>query len=530
MIAERCKEINPSSTASDPVSIALNVNRAILTVCLVSYFVVRRWSFVTSPIPSSYKRDFFHFVSANLNSSGDVAFDYHDKGIIQMKLKGIQGFDVEGILLNTVSLLEHYNFNLTAPAPGTIENDLTDLYLPAKGERLATLSTEFYSGLYKGNIEFESFVVTEQGFAGMDDDSLYVSRGDFKFNLKLTRLGSEIGETHFIDFQLLIETETALSCIGNNFYQVVGTETLLYVPNQFYAFDEELKRMKLQTMQESFPKLSDLDDNGSQYFTFRFTTAREIFYDPIGMPAILNLFRNKLIARAWYPSPTPTDEPAIGDDDAMKSNHIFKQPKFTEGLKFTGMHGIDISMPVLLESLRHTLGSIALRAPPELEEPEFENVMKLNRNFTTAELKGTLGVEKWLERVLSSLSPSSTTSSDKDSDASKVVTTLSFEMMSLNEHSEYQRVKRYGNSLVAIQSETKVVEKKMNFVQSFFGKQSEVYFSFELLYIEPRNEEASKQLTALNLNAKKTWKYYQKMFVNDDGDDENSSKVAIAAA
>ncbi len=192
------------------------------------------------------------------------------------------------------------------------------------------------------------------------------------------------------------------------------------------------------------------------------------------MPAIRNLFRNKVSVRAWYPSPTPTDEPTIEDDDAMKSNHIFKQPKLT------GMHGIDISMPVLLESLRHTLGSIALRAPPELEEPEFENVMKLNRNFTTAELKGTLGVEKWLERVLSSLSPRSTTSSDKDSDASKVVTTLSFEMMSLNEHSEYQRVKRYGNSLVAVQSETKVVEKKMNFVQSFFGKQSEVYFSFEL--------------------------------------------------
>ena len=84
----------------------------------------------------------------------------------------------------------------------------------------------------------------------------------------------------------MIETENTLKFIsGDNddhsWYQVLGTESKFYVQNKFYARDnKESDEMKLQTMEDSFPKLSE-DEIGRQYFTFRFTTASKIFYDPI---------------------------------------------------------------------------------------------------------------------------------------------------------------------------------------------------------------------------------------------------------
>ena len=151
---------------------------------------------------------------------------------------------------------------------------------------MPTLVTAYSSGNGQmGKIELESFIATHGGRAGMmvDDDVLDVSNGDFKFNLKLTRdgkQGHDDAEPHFVDVQLKIQTDTAILPMGNHFYKIVGTGTFLYVPNTFYAFDEDSKRMKVQTMEDSYPKLSQLDDDGNQYFTFRFINASEIFYDP----------------------------------------------------------------------------------------------------------------------------------------------------------------------------------------------------------------------------------------------------------
>jgi len=162
----------------------------------------------------------------------------------------------------------------------------------ARGQQMPTLATKYSSGDQMGQIELESFIVTQEGRAGMDNDVLDVSNGDFKFNLKLTRdgkqqagkkeQGHDDAEPHFVDVQLKIFTawETAILPMGNHFYKIAGTGTFFYMPNIFYAFDEDSKRMKVQTMEDSYPKLSRLDHDRHQYFTFRFTNASEIFYDP----------------------------------------------------------------------------------------------------------------------------------------------------------------------------------------------------------------------------------------------------------
>jgi hypothetical protein len=78
------------------------------------------------------------------------------------------------------------------------------------------------------------------------------------------------------------------------------------VPNIFYAFDEDSKRMKVRTMEDSYPKLSQLDDDRHQYFTFRFTNASEIVYDP----DILQMLRSSL--SSWFfknSSPEAKEEP-----------------------------------------------------------------------------------------------------------------------------------------------------------------------------------------------------------------------------
>ncbi len=53
------------------------------------------------------------------------------------------------------------------------------------GQQVATLVTTYSSWDQKGQIALDSFVVTQKGLAGMDDDISKMSNGDFKFNLKL---------------------------------------------------------------------------------------------------------------------------------------------------------------------------------------------------------------------------------------------------------------------------------------------------------------------------------------------------------
>jgi len=173
----------------------------------------------------------------------------------------------------------------------------------ARGQQMPTLVTKYSSGDQKGQIELESFIVTKSGHAGMVDDdvSTNVSNGDFKFNLKLKREDGkkksirnkgqdDAAEPHFVDVQVKIQTDTAIIPMGNHVYKVVGTGTFLYVPNTFYALDEDSNSMKVQTMEETYPKLSDLDDSGNQYFTFRFTNASEIFYDPYILQKLWDVF------------------------------------------------------------------------------------------------------------------------------------------------------------------------------------------------------------------------------------------------
>ena len=70
---------------------------------------------------------------------------------------------------------------------------------------MATSSIDFAAGSgddYQEKIEFESFVVTEQGVARTDDDCCYVTEeGDFKFNLRLKWLGSKTGFPFLLPIQ-----------------------------------------------------------------------------------------------------------------------------------------------------------------------------------------------------------------------------------------------------------------------------------------------------------------------------------------
>ncbi len=112
---------------------------------------------------------------------------------------------------------------------------------------MPTLVTKYSSGGDQtGQIELESFIVTQKGRAGGMDyryDVSDVSNGDFKFNLKLARdgkqeagkkeQGHDDAEPHFVDVQLKIRTETSILPMGNHVYKIVGTGTFLYVPNLF---------------------------------------------------------------------------------------------------------------------------------------------------------------------------------------------------------------------------------------------------------------------------------------------------------
>jgi hypothetical protein len=68
---------------------------------------------------------------------------------------------------------------------------VAEQYGAARGQQMPTLVTKYSPWDKKGQIELESFIVTQKGRAGMDDDVLDVSNGDFKFNLKLTRDGKQ---------------------------------------------------------------------------------------------------------------------------------------------------------------------------------------------------------------------------------------------------------------------------------------------------------------------------------------------------
>jgi hypothetical protein len=290
-----------------------------------------------------------------LNNSGDVSLDYNAKGKIQLKIHSIQHVDEKGTLLSTDVFGEDTKYDLIGrystadkeeeaqdlmftedgisssgeektsagkKKPSSESEIITDAskgmkamtlagakysskdqtgQIPdaARGQQMPTLVTQYSLKDHKGQIELESFIVTQKGRAGIND-FLDVSNGDFKFNLKLTHdgkqetdkkeQGHDDAEPHFVDVQLKIQTETAILPMGNHFYKIVGTGTFLHVPNTFYALDEDSKRMKVQTMEDSYPKLSKLDDDGNQYFTFRFTNASEIFYDPNILQRLMDLF------------------------------------------------------------------------------------------------------------------------------------------------------------------------------------------------------------------------------------------------
>jgi hypothetical protein len=326
---------------------------------------------------SSYEQ-ILPLLTARLDNCGDISLTYKDKwkSQIEMKLACIEDFDAKGESLGKVDLLEqHGKFNLTSPAAAkkaeegmllryngdNLQKNVDyDANVPSRsfdpeGTQMPTLATEVSTGhQQRTQIELESFFFNSSEMVKRHDDLGYVIADDrdFKINLKLKRHGKQElpgdnkteqdcgydnDEVHSVDVQLMIETDTALSYTGDHFYQVVGTQNSFYVPNYFYAFDQESKKMKMQTMEEGFPKLSELsDDSGSQYFTFRFTNSiEEIFYD---------LMMGGGIHAVW--------------------------------------------------------GGLESQSEELNEDPDFSDQKKSIRKFTSKELKGTTNLATWLQTAL----------------------------------------------------------------------------------------------------------------------------------
>jgi hypothetical protein len=331
---------------------------------------------------SSYEQ-ILPLLTARLDNCGNISLTYKDKwkSQIEMKLACIEDFDAEGKSLGKVDLLEqHGKFNLTSPAAAkkaeegmllryngdNLQKNVDyDANVPSRsfdpeGTQMPTLATEVSTGhQQRTQIELESFFFNSSEMVKRHDDLGYVIADDrdFKINLKLKRHGKQElpgdnkteqdcgydnDEVHSVDVQLMIETDTALSYTGDHFYQVVGTQNSFYVPNYFYAFDQESKKMKMQTMEEGFPKLSELsDDSGSQYFTFRFTNSiEEIFYD----------------------------------------------------LMMGG--GIHAVVP------QAAWGGLESQSEELNEDPDFSDQKKSIRKFTSKELKGTTNLATWLQTAL----------------------------------------------------------------------------------------------------------------------------------
>ena len=69
---------------------------------------------------------------------------------------------------------------------------------------------------------------------------------------------------------------------GHYTYHVEGSNTNLYIPNQYYGHfrygDSEM--MRLEVMEGGFPRRIDTTTEGSSLFAFRFRKSSMIFYDP----------------------------------------------------------------------------------------------------------------------------------------------------------------------------------------------------------------------------------------------------------
>jgi hypothetical protein len=109
-----------------------------------------------------------------------------------------------------------------------------------------------------------------------------------------------VWSTHENAYFYHIKFANKLSCAKPNRSHIITPHQLIPALRinvstcTFYEFDEDSKRMKLQTMEDPYPKLSQLDDDRNQYYTFQFTNASEIFYDPSilqKLQSLLSFFR-----------------------------------------------------------------------------------------------------------------------------------------------------------------------------------------------------------------------------------------------
>lgn len=451
---------------------------------------------------SSYEQ-ILPLLTARLDNCGDISLTYKDKwkSQIEMKLACMEDFDAKGKSLGKVDLLEqHGKFNLTIP-PAKTEGMLLryngdnlqknvdyDANVPSRsfdpeGTQMPTLATEVSTGhQQRTQIELESFFFNSSEMVKRHDDLGYVIADDrdFKINLKLKRHGKQElpgdnkteqdcgyhdDEVHSVDVQLMIETDTALSYTGDHFYQVVGTQNSFYVPNYFYAFDQESKRMKMQTMEEGFPKLSELsDDSGSQYFTFRFTNSiEEIFYDLMMGGGI---HAGKFVRQAGL---------------VANSGELVPQAAWER-----------LSSESSCEELN--------------EDPDFSDQKKSIRKFTSKELKGTTNLATWLQTAL-----------PLGFNQMIVLTDLQIGFKNVNDDTGVNFAKRDGDSLIAVKSEKTVKTKKLNFFQSLLRLDtSEINFRIEVIYIVAANDAAHRELKALHLNMPKIWRYYHRKFLVDE--------------
>ncbi len=219
-----------------------------------------------------------------------------DLGETQMRisLQSIQEIDANGKPVgNTVS--EFKNFTI---AP--LQRDAPILCAPSKGHivpirRRGTANgsiSSFYTILpNKAKLKIDAIVVTQGGKGGTVDDSVRMRPRDFKFNIELLDWKwAENNPGASVDINMEFKTNGS-AIYPNDFiknkYHVSGTNISLHIPNQYYAYDDELDEVKLRTMGDStqfesdYPKLSGSNSgNDGQVFTCRFSKSSRIFYDP----------------------------------------------------------------------------------------------------------------------------------------------------------------------------------------------------------------------------------------------------------
>ena len=113
-----------------------------------------------------------------------------------------------------------------------------------------------------------------------------VSAGDFKFNVILQWPDDDKAEKDYtVDVTMEFKTDKKIvqrEEDGPYTYHVEGSNTNLYIPNQYYGHfrhgDSEM--MRLEVMEGGFPRRIDTTTEGSSLFAFRFRKSSMIFYDP----------------------------------------------------------------------------------------------------------------------------------------------------------------------------------------------------------------------------------------------------------